>query len=800
MLALRLALLCPALAAFAGVVPSQQAFLDKHSAYPGETVTLFATSTVNYLVSVKRSFSFNENPEVLRSPGLPAQTQPTPNVTQGSYAWAPTSPLLDIRDAITLEAWVKPIMGSRYQGIVTKYGVPGDASYMIYLLPTNQVSFYLGKTGAFNIENRLATRPLSLNRWTHIVATWDGQTKRVYLDGKLDVSRAWTGPIYRNSEPVRVAAYGIGQGRSGEHFTGHVDSPAIYNRALTPAEIVERFAERANYNAGNPGVLNGCVAQWNFGEFEGRVLSDDTGNGHDLTLVNNATRSVAGPLARINKTDSHSIRFAEDDLFDLNWEPSWSFTIPTSWRAGFYTVDFAMTKGGYRIPFVVKPLRAARTKIAVLVATATWAAYNGWSGNSMYNSHESGAIAYYVGLQQPNPNAAAGAGSRHLTDAERYLYWWLWREGYEFDLYTDFDLHRDPTLLDDYDVLMLNGHSEYWSHEMMNHTIAFQDAGGSVVNLSGNTMWTLVSFNPDFTVIEGRKHPHGSGTVPASERWHSTAGAPLGGTLRCIGRPEHEIIGTGYGIGGGGAAGWGLVLEPNHWVYAGTGVKQGDTFGKNGLNGPMMGYEVDVIEPQWTPSNVEIIGIGQYPSPTFQLGITNCQSRTSSNTVLGGEIIYYDHPGGGGVFGIASVTVGGTLLTDAVASKMVSNVLDRFLGTATCSSRNGSGVNPIGFECATAPVLGATWASTVATTAQTTATMVALSGSPAKAPFLGGEILIGLVPAPLVQSSNGMHAIPIPNLSSLAGANLYTQGFRIDQSGGGAEIVMLNAQDLTLGT
>ena len=27
-----------------------------------------------------------------------------------------------------------------------------------------------------------------------------------------------------------------------------------------------------------------------------------------------------------------------------------------------------------------------------------------------------------------------------------------------------------------------------------------------------------------------------------------------------------------------------------------------------------------------------------------------------------GDIIYYDHPGGGGVFGIPSVTVGGTLV------------------------------------------------------------------------------------------------------------------------------------------
>ena len=784
-----------AIAILAGVGHAQTAYLNTQSAFPGETVTLYATSTSALGVIVKRSYSFSENKEVLRA-ALPAQSQTSPNRLTGSYAWAPTSPQLDIQDAITLEAWVRPTMGSDFQGIVTKYGVPGDASYMIYLLPTNQVSFYLGETGTFNVENRLATSPIPLNNWTHIVATWDGQTKKVYLNGKLDVSRAWTGPIYRNSEPVRVASYGVGQGQPGEYFTGHVDSPAIYNRALTRAEIEQRYAEKADYTAANPGVLNGCVAQWNFGEEEGRVLRDVSGNGHDLTLVNNATRGVSGPSPRLTKNGSHSIRFAADDLFELNWEPSWSFTVPQTWDAGFYFVELM----GTRLPFVVKPRPADRAKTAVLVATATWVAYNSWSGNSLYNSHEDGTIAYYVGLQQPNPGSAPGSttGSiQHLTDAERYLYWWLWREGYEFDLYTDFDLHRDPTLLDGYDVLMLNGHSEYWSHEMIDHVEAFQDAGGSLVNLSGNTMWSLVSFNPDFTVMEGRKHPHGSGTIPASERWHSTAGAPLGGTMRCIGRPEHEVIGTGYGIGGGGARGWGVVTDPTHWVYAGTGVKKGDEFGKNGLNGGiMMGYEVDVIDPQWTPSNVEVIGIGRYPTPTFQLGITNCQSRTSWSTLEGGEIIYYDHPGGGGVFGIASVTVSGTLLTDAVASKMVSNVLDRFLDKGACAPRNGSGVNVLGYECATAPVLGTTWSSTVVTTPQTISTLIALAATPAQTPLLGGEILIGLAPPPLVQSSNGSHAVPIPNLPSLAGARLYAQGFRVEQPGG---IVMMNAQDLTLG-
>lgn len=552
-------------------------------------------------------------------------------------------------------------------------------------------------------------------------------------------------------------------------------------------------------------MLSGCVAQWNFGELEGTVLGDATGNGHDLTLVNNATRGVAGPAPRTGAADSHAIRFARDDLFNPPWQPTWSFTVPASWPAGFYTADFAMVAGGYRIPFVVKPLPSERKKIAVLVATATWTAYNGWSGNSLYTKHADGTIAYYVGLQQPNPGARAdlhspGSGIAHLTDAERYLYQWLRINEYSFDLYTDFDLHRDPDLLDGYEVLILNGHSEYWSHEMVDHVQAFQGSGGSLVNLSGNTMWSLVTFDGDFTVMEGRKHPHGAGTIPAAERWHGTGGGVLGGTLRCIGRPEHEVIGTGYGIGGGAARGWCVVTQPAHWVFAGTNVASGDRFGESGRNGgSMMGFEVDVVDPAWTPPGTQVIAVGAYPTPTSQVGITNCQTRTSRNVLQGGDVIYFDHPGGGGVFGIPSVTVGGSLVVDPVGTRMLTNVLDRFLEpSARCVLRNGSGINPLGFDCTTRPVVGATWISSVPTGPQTTSTVLGLSATPAQIPLLGGELLIGVVPAPLFQQGSGTHSVPIPGSSSLLGAAVSAQGFRID-AGPSPTFVLFNAQDLILG-
>ena len=289
-------------------------------------------------------------------------------------------------------------------------------------------------------------------------------------------------------------------------------------------------------------------------------------------------------------------------------------------------------------------------------------------------------------MRQPNPGLCfgcqtPGSGYQHLIDAERYLYKWLDDHGYPFDLYTDLDLHRNPDLLDTYDVLMLNGHNEYWSHEMIDHVEAFQAQGGSVVNLSGNTMWSLVTYDPDFTIMEGRKHPHGSGTIPADERWHSQAGGVLGGTMRCIGRPEHAVIGTGYGIlTSSPNFGWATVLRPAHWVFAGTGVGPHTEFGLVGLNGGrMFGHESDVVLPQWTPANAVVLARAKYPILVGSLNISNCQTRSSPLVSVGGDVVYFDHPGGGGVFGIPSVAAGGSLMVDAVATRMLQNVLGRFL-------------------------------------------------------------------------------------------------------------------------
>lgn len=123
--------------------------------------------------------------------------------------------------------------------------------------------------------------------------------------------------------------------------------------------------------------------------------------------------------------------------------------------------------------------------------------------------------------------------------------------------------------------------------------------------------------------------------------------------------------------------------------------------------------------------------------------------------------------------------------------------------TASCSFRNGNGVNPAEYSCTTTPVIGTAWLSSIVTVPTTIQTVVALGlGGPSAgvpSPFGTGELLIGLAPAPALNLALGTHSVGVPADAAIAGLAIPSQGFRVDLPGTRLMISALNAQDLTLG-
>jgi hypothetical protein len=340
------------------------------------------------------------------------------------------------------------------------------------------------------------------------------------------------------------------------------------------------------------------------------------------------------------------------------WQPSYHLKTGAGWPSGLYAACISDPDGvSFDITFIVtNPALPAPGRIAVLASTNTWQAYNDWGGASLYRYDQDDGLgrthAFAVHQQRPNPAASPRGAIGHLANAERHVLSWLEQHKIDYDLLADADLNERPGLLDHYTTLLLNTHSEYWSAAMYTALEAFMQRGGNLIYLSANGLyWKTVMRQGRLEVQSDHScHP---GSNEAGGRW------------RDLGRPEWRILGTQFT-----RAGYRSHFRPykvitaGHWVFEQTGVVAGDLVGASGLNcGGASGWELDKLDPTLRP-----------------LGLVHLAKGTNPGR-HGADMVYFTHPGGGGVFSAGSITFGGSLAVDPVLSRMLLNVTARFART-----------------------------------------------------------------------------------------------------------------------
>ncbi len=141
----------------------------------------------------------------------------------GSYVQVPNAPSLQLTSSITMEARVhSPSFGGRIIDKITAGGADG------YMLDTFQSKLRI------IIGTAVVSSPttLPLNTWVHVAGTWDGTTARVYVNG-AEVASVPAASLPNNTLALRIGSDNTGATR----FAGSVDEVAIYNRALSAAEI-----------------------------------------------------------------------------------------------------------------------------------------------------------------------------------------------------------------------------------------------------------------------------------------------------------------------------------------------------------------------------------------------------------------------------------------------------------------------------------------------------------------------------------------------------------------------------------
>jgi hypothetical protein len=291
------------------------------------------------------------------------------------------------------------------------------------------------------------------------------------------------------------------------------------------------------------------------------------------------------------------------------------------WPTGLYYARLVADDGRIgHAPFVVRPATLGLNRVAAVLPTNTWQAYNfrdadcdGWGDT------------WYAGGSPPvllnRPFLDRGVPPR-FKQHDRAFIRWAALTGRGIDFLADDDLERiasGDALHTLYDLVVFPGHSEYMTRRAYDVVTRYRDLGGNLVFLSANNFFWQV-----------RKK---RAVMRRDILW------------RDIGRPEAGLIGTQYKANDEGHIQRPFVVRnaaAAPWLWAGTGLFDGATFGEQ-VGG--FGTEIDATTESSPPGTIVVAEIPDVFGP----------GRTAQMT-------YYETPAGARVFAAGVLDFGGSIL------------------------------------------------------------------------------------------------------------------------------------------
>jgi hypothetical protein len=465
----------------------------------------------------------------------------------------------------------------------------------------------------------------------------------------------------------------------------------------------------------------------------------------------------AGDVVFSSGAREASFHAVPDRLYEAGcgWPPFLSWVIPDDLDSGGYLIEIRDESAGEREVIghhLIIHRRRERTPgaLALVAATSTWSAYNDWGGaNHYYGTNPAlprGRATHLSALRpwargqvwlpagaprsvnrlrpdKPGParyDSVEWAYIRGFTryyalagwaSYERPFLQWAAANNYQFDIFTQDELHDDPALLNGYPCTLFVGHDEYWSREMRDAVDGYVDGGGRVARFAGNFLWQIRLERESQTQVaykyDARRLDPQAGTPLMTSAWEDPMldhpGAKTFGVNALRG-----IYAAFGGMASRAARGFN-VFRPEHWAFAGTGLGYADMFGDQAN---IFGFEMDGVEYTFAegvpvpthedgaPAGTTILAMGfatlaESGLPEFEdslmLGDGDAQFR---NSLLGeptasslerhkrgsGMIVHFAR-GAGEVFTAGTCEwVNGLIEGDVTTQQITKNVLDRFAG------------------------------------------------------------------------------------------------------------------------
>ncbi|MBC8356158.1 MAG: carboxypeptidase regulatory-like domain-containing protein [Planctomycetes bacterium] len=359
-------------------------------------------------------------------------------------------------------------------------------------------------------------------------------------------------------------------------------------------------------------------------------------------------------------------------------------------RSGLYYFHAKGESGKFfSFPWIVAPAQP-NASTAVLLSNINWNAYNNFGGRSNYihpdtfpptptvnarmelrrytdPDHLNYDTTDYdpLSFDRPEPinhipedeeitGPIEGRAPCHIAPTEWRLLGWLEREGLAHDVYAETQLHFDTLNLDNYKLLIISTHPEYWSSEMYFKLKAWVfERGGRLMYLGGNGLNCDVEFIDSQTCIYRND----------DSRKLTAEGSKYESRFHLRQESEANLLGVVYDERGIMTAAPYEVVDDSHWVFEGTGLANGDTFGHESqhqrIPGGASGHETDKISPS-SPPDTKLLARGLNPGEG------------------GAHMVIHEPGNGAAVFSAGSINWPSSLLVDEQVSKITANVVRRF--------------------------------------------------------------------------------------------------------------------------
>ncbi|MEX1231232.1 MAG: N,N-dimethylformamidase beta subunit family domain-containing protein [Planctomycetaceae bacterium] len=269
----------------------------------------------------------------------------------------------------------------------------------------------------------------------------------------------------------------------------------------------------------------------------------------------------------------------EHRVRECQWKPTSTLTIPDDWVSGVYLGKLMCNSHRYQsyIIFIVRDDRKA--DLLFQCSDNTWGAYNKWPDEySLYDSDPpSHSLNGTTRISFDRPyskypqvvDQALSVGSGEFLCWEFPLAYWLEQHGYDVTYLSNVDLHTEPQGLSRGKMFLSVGHDEYWSLEMYNHLMQAVQDGLNVAFLSGNSVCFVAPLVPS---SDGRPSRifHRAGRYGGLLEAESFMGP-----FDMEGPNENLLIGARTINPFNGSGDW-IVSKADHWLFEGTGMKNGD--------------------------------------------------------------------------------------------------------------------------------------------------------------------------------------------------------------------------------